>query len=94
MKAITLAKLRQQLRRQRLGDKNPNYKGGKAMTSDGYVSVPAPERGKGGPRKLLHRVVAKARKGEKVHHKNHKRSDYARSNLKVTKKHPGVAGKY
>ncbi len=83
-----------QLRRQRIGKVNPNWKGGRAHTSDGYWSVPeTPAKSRGGKRRLEHRVKAKAKRGTAVHHVDRNRANNRRGNLKVTTKHPGVKGK-
>jgi hypothetical protein len=89
-----LDKMKAQLRQQRIGSANPNWKGGRARTSDGYWSVPeTPAKSKGGKRRLEHRVKAKARKGQKTHHVDHNRGNNAPSNLQNKTKHPGVGGK-
>lgn len=80
----------QKQRKAKLGKKNPNYRGGTSKASTGYITVPAPERGKGGKRKYQHQVVAKAKKGQVVHHKNKNRADNRPGNLVATKHHRGV----
>jgi hypothetical protein len=87
-------------RKAKIGKRNPNYKGGKSIDSNGYVTVPAPERGKGGRRKYEHRVKAKAKRGQVVHHKNNAtkgiaaRRDNRVSNLQRTTNHPKPSAAY
>lgn len=76
------------------GSKNGRWRGGKSKATNGYITVPAPELGPGGRRKYAHRAKTGAPRAAVVHHKNHKRSDNRRSNLVVTRKHPGAGRKY
>lgn len=88
------AKTKAKLRHKRLGSANPNWKGGESKDSNGYITVPAPERGKGGQREYKHRKVTHAKQGIPVHHVNHKRDDNSKGNLKPKRNHPRPSNKY
>ena len=85
---------REKLRAKRIGKQNPNDKGGKSIDSNGYVTLPAPERGKGGQRKYEHRVKAHAKRGVPVHHVDRNRSNNSRGNLENKKNHPRPSAGY
>lgn len=85
---------KQKQRQAKLGNKNPMWghggKGGEAKSSHGYITVPAPGKGKGGKRVYKHQVVAHSKKGQVVHHHNRNRADDRPSNLTATSHHRGV----
>lgn len=85
------AKTRAKQRAKKLGKLNPNFIAG-ISHERGYLTVPAPQKGPGGRREYLHRVVTHAPKGTAVHHVDHKRGNDKPGNLQVTTKHPGRKG--
>ena len=83
------ATTRRKQRAAKLGKKNPGWKTGRSIDSNGYATVPAPRKGSGGKRQYEHIVKARPKRGEVVHHKNRNRADNRRDNLQRTRKHPG-----
>lgn len=71
------------------GEKNGNWKGGRYISSAGYVYVKLPD----GSYEYEHRVVAEKKlgrpltEGEVVHHKNGDKSDNRQENLAVMASH-------
>ncbi|MGA4867512.1 HNH endonuclease [Streptomyces lavendulocolor] len=74
-----------------VGPKNPNWKGGRTVASNGYVLIKRPEHHRADRRGYVyeHILVAEQamgrplRKGEQVHHKNHVKTDNRPENLAV-----------
>lgn len=93
-----MATANEKRRKAQLGKRNSNYKRGWSVNSDGYITRMSGKRG-GNGRKLEHRIITRAPRGTKVHHKNNKtkglaaRRDNRRSNLQVTRRHSGTGGK-
>ena len=85
----TLAKL-SAARRGRRGPLNPNWKGGRRKTPEGYIEVRVPSRPVGSRRYVQeHRLVMEASVGrsldprERVHHINEIKDDNRRENLQI-----------
>lgn len=72
-------------------NKNPNWKGGRTIASNGYVLVKAPDHPDADVRGYIyeHRLVAekklgrRLRKGEQVHHVDGNKSNNAPENIEV-----------
>ena len=69
-------KVREAKPRNNSGPANGNWKGGRCLTSDGYVMIWKPEG-----YKLEHRLVMNAIKGEIVHHGDHTKNNNDPQNL-------------
>jgi hypothetical protein len=75
------------------GERNPFWKGGRTIASNGYVLVKSPGHHLADVRGYVyeHRLIAekkigrRLRKGEQVHHIDHNKRNNAESNLEVTK---------
>lgn len=88
--------LRQDVRRQRVGLKNPNWKGGRAAAPSGYIHVRMREHPNNNNGYVLeHRAVMEAALNrlldpdETVHHKNGDKTDNTLNNLEVwCNRHP------
>ena len=73
------------------GERNPNWKGGRSVASNGYVLIKAPWHPLADVRGYVyeHRLVAEQAlgrplaEGEIVHHKNHEKQDNRAENLEV-----------
>jgi hypothetical protein len=73
-------------------EKNPNWRGGRSIASNGYVLLKRPEHPAADIRGYVyeHRLVAEQmigrplRPGEVPHHKNHDKTDNRPENLEVT----------
>ena len=73
------------------GWRNPNWKGGRTVASNGYVLIKRPDHPRADCRGYVyeHILVAEqligrpVRKGEQVHHKNHIKTDNRPENLEV-----------
>jgi hypothetical protein len=71
--------------------RNPNWKGGRSVASNGYVLIKRPDHPRADCRGYVyeHILVAEqligrpVRKGEQVHHKNHIKTDNRPENLEV-----------
>lgn len=73
------------------GPRNPNWKGGRSIASNGYVLIKRPDHPRADCRGYVyeHILVAEqligrpVHKGEQVHHKNHIKTDNRPENLEV-----------
>ena len=73
-----------------LGDKNPNWRGGKARNNNGYVLIRCPDHPRAHCGYVLEHIVVMEEMigrellpGERVHHRNGVRSDNRPSNLEL-----------
>ncbi len=80
---------KQKQRKAKLGKRNPRWKGGKAKSSGGYITLASGKPG-GNDRPYEHDVIAKVKKGQVAHHKNKNRADNSRRNLQATRRHRGI----
>ena len=83
------ASTRAKQRRAQIGRRNSNWRGGRSVDSNGYVTVPRGKRG--GAREYEHIVKARSKRGQRVHHRNANRADNSRGNIVATRRHRGQA---
>ena len=84
----------------RILSKNPNWKGGRTITSQGYVKIKSPTHPRGGRDGYVyehilvmeHALARSLRNCEQVHHINHLKHDNRLENLRVvaSQHHHGV----
>lgn len=89
---VTTEETKEKIRQGKLGSKNPNWKGGRYHTANGYIYVSSAS---GGNKIFEHRLVMERHLGrrlqewETVHHKNGVRDDNRIENLELwARAHP------